>query len=240
MGNKNGTKERLAILIVGWEVTFEERFGALVEMAGGAVKAAKQCGVSRNTLYLWGKSDGKIPLNKALKLAEAAGVTLDWVATGWERRPDLPKVAPDVVPPEEALDLARVPLLGVSAAAGAGAANDTAEVEDHIYMPRAQLRALGVPPDFVHFIRVRGDSMEPTIADGAIVLIDASLQRYRGEAIYALSQDGDVRIKRLAKAVDGGFMAISDNPIYPPERLSPAELYGLRIEGRVLWTERRL
>lgn len=209
----------------------------LLSMVGGPEEASEISGASRSTLYLWAKSDGKVPLAAALKLAEAAGVTLDWVATGWDRRPDMPKIE---ISPEQTLDLARIPLLGVLAAAGAGAQNHGVQVEDHIYMSRAQLRALGVSPEAVHFIRVRGDSMEPTIADGAIVLIDAAHNRWRGDAIYALSQQGDVRVKRLSKAVDGTFMAISDNPRYPAERLSPADLDGLHIEGRVVWTEHRL
>lgn len=235
MSKSSDKRERLAFGVAGFSLSFEERFMQLLAMVGGVEEAANISGVSRSTLYLWAKSDRKVLLIAALKLAEAAGVTLDWVATGWDRRPDMPQIAA-----EDALDVVRVPLLGVSAAAGAGAANDDAEIEDHIFLARQQLRALGVAPEAVHFIRVRGDSMEPTIADGATVLIDAAHRRWRGEAIYALSQGGDVRIKRLSKGVDGAFMAISDNAHYPPERLSPAELDSLQIEGRVIWTERRL
>jgi phage repressor protein C with HTH and peptisase S24 domain len=241
MIEKASNNGRYSILDAGFQHSFEDRFQFVLERIGGVGKAAELCHVNRGTIPKWAKSDGKMPLNAALAMVEKAGVTLDWLTTGHHVRPntEIPGSALST-PPEEALDLARIPLLGVSGAAGAGAANDAAEVEDYYYMPRAQLRALGVPPKFVHFIRVRGDSMEPTIADGAIVLIDASIRRFGGEGIYALSQDGDVRIKRLAKAVEGGFRAISDNPNYPRERLTPDDLYGLRIEGRVRWTERRL
>ena len=40
-----------------------------------------------------------MPLDAALKLADAAGVTLDWVATGWDRRPGLPPGAGAPPPP---------------------------------------------------------------------------------------------------------------------------------------------
>ncbi len=82
--------------------------------------------------------------------------------------------------------------------------------------------------------------MEPTISDGAIVLIDASMRSFSGDAVYAISLDGDVRLKRLSRSLDGTILVLSDNPSYPPERLSPADAGALRVEGRVVWTERRL
>ena len=230
------------ISIEGLEApTFEARLGLLIKAAGGQNAAAELCGVNRNTLYLWAKSEGKMPLNAALKLTEAAGVSVYWLATGSDRRPGGAVFvagrnrAPD---PLETLDLARVPVLSVSAAAGAGAANDHPEIEDTILMPRAQLRAAGVAPQNAHYIKVKGDSMEPTIADGAIVLIDSQQRRFVAEAIYAISLDGDVRLKRLSRAVDGAILVLSDNPRYPPEKISAAET--LKIEGRAVWAERRL
>lgn len=95
---KKDTHVRLAFGVAGFQLTFEERFAQLAAMAGGAVKAAELCGVSRNTFYLWGKGETRMPLEAALKLAEAAGVTLDWVATGWDRRPGLPETS-NVAPP---------------------------------------------------------------------------------------------------------------------------------------------
>ena len=237
---KQDKKTYLAFSEAGYGMSFEKRFGQIVAMAGGATHAAEICGVSRNTLYSWSKSDGKMPLSAALKLAVEAHVTLDWVAVGWDRRPDLPKIEAAPVAPEEALDLAKIPVLSVAAAAGPGVANGEAMVEDHILMPRAQLRRIGVAPQNAHYIRVLGDSMEPTIADGAIVLIDARQRSFKAEAIYAISLDGDVRLKRLSRALDGAIMVLSDNPRYPAERLSATDAEALKIEGRVVWTEHRL
>lgn len=234
MSNYREGRSGVGLNVPSTKLNFEDRFLRLISMVGGADEAAAICDAGRSTLYSWAKSDGKVPLNAALKLAQAAGVSLDWVATGYDRRPDLASA------PQEDEDLIKVPRLGVTAAAGVGIRNENAEVEDYIYLTRAQLRAFGVPPDAVHFISVRGDSMEPTISDGANVLIDASRRRFRGDGVYALSIDGDVRLKRLTKTTDGSFLAISDNERYPPERLSRADLDGLQIEGRVVSTERRL
>ena len=198
MMENDDENRRIVLGVAGYALSFEERFAHLLLQIGGQSKAAEVCGVNRTTLYSWAKSEGKMPLSAALKLAEAAGVTLDWVAVGWDRRPDLPKIEAAPVEPEEALDLAKIPVLSVAAAAGPGVANGEAMVEDHILMPRAQLRRIGVAPQNAHYIRVLGDSMEPTIADGAIVLIDARQRRFKAEAIYAISLDGDVRLKRLS------------------------------------------
>lgn len=241
MMEKDITDRIFDILDVGFRHSFEDRFNFVLAVVGGVGKAAELCGVNRGTIPKWSKSDGKMPINAALTLCNAARVTLDWLATGHHVRPQAEVPGADrASSPEEALDLVRIPLLGVSAAAGAGAANDGTEVEDHIFMSRAQLRALGVSTEMVHFIRVRGDSMEPTIADGAIVLIDAARRRFRGDGIYAITVGGDVRLKRLATKADGAVLAISDNPRYPQELLSAADLEGAQIEGRVVWTEQRL
>ncbi len=165
-----------------------------------------------------------MPLSAALKLAEAAGVTLDWVAIGWDRRPDLP---PNDIPPEQALDIARILPIADQA-------------EEAFFMSRTALAPIGAPTEALRFLRAPGDSMAPTIQPGAVALVDTSRRSWIGDAIYAFSIGDQVLLRRLSKGVDGAFMLIPDNPHYPTERLTAHEVESLQIDGRVVWAEHRL
>jgi phage repressor protein C with HTH and peptisase S24 domain len=91
--------------------------------------------------------------------------------------------------------------------------------------------------------RVGGDSMEPLIGQGGLVLADLSqndFQRLREGGIYVLCWDlevGECAVKRLKWAEKGHILAIeSENPdygtLYRP--LSEASLI-----GQVIWSWRR-
>ncbi len=73
----------------GFAMTQEERVAQLVAMVGGPVKAAAIIGKTRTHVDNMRKPNAPLRLDDALALAREAGVTLDWVATGYHVRPDL-------------------------------------------------------------------------------------------------------------------------------------------------------
>jgi hypothetical protein len=91
--------------------------------------------------------------------------------------------------------------------------------------------------------RVGGDSMEPVIAEGGIVLADTSeneIQRLKEGRIYVLCwdmQEGECAVKYLNWGEKGKTVIISspDIKLYPPisRRLSEIQLV-----GRVIWSWR--
>lgn len=100
-----------------------------------------------------------------------------------------------------------------------------------------------IKPEHAQVLQAKGDSMAPTIADGALVIVDASVNHFTGSGIYVFSLGGQVRLKRLAIPSDGGLLIISDNEkLYPREDLGPAQLDDLdfRIHARVGWTDKVL
>ncbi|NTT87642.1 MULTISPECIES: XRE family transcriptional regulator [unclassified Tabrizicola] len=139
-------------------------------------------------------------------------------------------------------DFAPIPLYAVELAAGAGAANGTEEVIDHMAFRRDWLRKMDVSPSAAVIARARGDSMAPTLNDGDVVLIDRSKAEppskprdendTRPPRIYALMDDGGARIKRIALAAPGMLAILSDNPASPPE-FRPVS--SVTIIGRVVW-----
>ena len=205
---------------------FRDRFKLVLSQIGTLQKAADLTGYSSDQVAKWRDGTARAPFLPLSILAQAAGMSLDWLAGGESAAP------PASEDPEK--DVAAISVLNVLAGAGDGMTNGDIEVIDRLPFSRLLLRRIGVRPEHAHFIHARGDSMEPTIRDGAIVLVDRSVRRIRDDGIYALVVDGDVRIKRVDKGVGGLITLMSDNPRYPPETLSEAT--ELRVEGRVFWT----
>lgn len=84
-------------------------------------------------------------------------------------------------------------------------------------------------------LMVNGDSMYPTIADGATVLIDMKAISIE-DSIYAFVLDDMARVKRLRRQVSGNIEVISDNEVlYPREVITPENHTQFRLLGRVRW-----
>jgi phage repressor protein C with HTH and peptisase S24 domain len=128
--------------------------------------------------------------------------------------------------------LAEVKLYDVEGAAGAGRDLEGERIEGHIYFPEAQLQALGIQPTQVAGIKVRGDSMENTLADGDWVLVDLANRDIRQEGVFLLTVSGERRIKRVQRLAGGALYLISDNEHYQPEMITPEQMREVEILGR--------
>jgi len=146
--------------------------------------------------------------------------------------------APEVEPGP---GLRPVPRLDVDAAAGAGAFDGDERGGGHIAFDPAWLRRVARgAPDQLSIIRVAGDSMAPTLADGDDILVDRgdAAARLR-DGIYVLRIEGALVVKRLALNPAARTLSIrSDNPAYPgwPD----CDPDAVDVVGRVVWTGRRI
>jgi len=136
--------------------------------------------------------------------------------------------------------LLRVPRLDVGASAGAGALPGEEQAAGHMAFDPAWLRRVAGDPKRLSLIRVAGDSMVPTLADGDEILVDRgdAAERLR-DGIYVLRIEDALVVKRVAPHPAGRTIAIrSDNDAYPswPD-CDPASV---EIVGRVVWVGRRL
>src|SRR5262249_24086400 len=75
--------------VPGYSMSLEERVAHLVALVGGPVRAAAIIGKPRTHVDNMRKPDAPLRLDDVLALAREAGVSLDWVATGYHVRPDL-------------------------------------------------------------------------------------------------------------------------------------------------------
>lgn len=82
------------------------------------------------------------------------------------------------------------------------------------------------PAEMLTFIRGRGDSMEPTVPDGAVCLLDLSRRRIdEQDALWAVAYGELGMVKRLRAMPDGSIKIMSDNPNVAPEHATDGELY---------------
>lgn len=83
-------------------------------------------------------------------------------------------------------------------------------------------------------VRVRGDSMAPTLADGETIMIDTAVRRVDVSGIYVIEAHGDRLVKRIDRKLDNSLVIISDNKAYPPEVVPAGMLGDIRVVGRMV------
>lgn len=78
-------------------------------------------------------------------------------------------------------------------------------------------------------LQVHGDSMEPKISNGDVVIVRKQSDADDGDLVIALVNGDDAVVKRLKKYKDG-IALISSNPTYDPMYFSNKEIESLPVE----------
>ena len=109
-----------------------------------------------------------------------------------------------------------VPRIDAAASAGPGAFGSDRRARSHLSFDPAWLRRLASDASRVSMIKVRGDSMSPTLSDGDEILVDESEGAARlRDGVYVLRMDDALLVKRIALNPSGRTMSvISDNSAY--------------------------
>lgn len=153
-------------------------------------------------------------------------------------------VAPQIVP-DQSGDFAQVPLHEAELAAGDGTTNHAETVIAHLAFRRDWLKRIGVAPSAARLARVHGESMQPTLMPGDMVMIDTSRRNppvrlrsgkdRRRSTIYAIVEQGEARIKRIERPEEGQLLLLSDNPEFAPELRQGEQVKDVKIIGKVVW-----
>lgn len=217
-----------------------ERLDARTYQLGLKVaELAEQAGVPRSFVYdiLRGKS--KRPNRDTLaQIAAVLKVDVDWLLTG------AGQVEGEAPAPLEVVDeFLPIRLAAPVASMGAGAAVDDHEEDtDKTYLFRkAWIEGrMRVSPAQLRLLHVEGDSMEPTLMSGDMVLVDMTRQIPNPPGIFVLNDGMGLVAKRIEAVPNTDpqrIRILSDNPHYSPyEQL----LDMVNIVGRVRWFAREL
>lgn len=84
-------------------------------------------------------------------------------------------------------------------------------------------------------ISATGNSMEPMIRDGDLLLIDTGVQSFAQDGVYVLTISGQIMIKRIQRVLDG-LRVLSDNRVYPEMIIPTDREHELQIHGRAVYT----
>lgn len=155
-----------------------------------------------------------------------------------EERLDLPKYSLDG--DEEASDFVPITRLDVEVGAGRGRVSSVIEEIGSLQFRRDFLKSAGVSAGNAAIVNVRGESMDPTIKGGAVLLINRSDRTPRHGQIYAFSWGGDMLVKRFFKRGDG-WIASSDNPDKSeyPDIVLDGNMETI-VQGRAIWMGAKL
>nr|WP_279347133.1 S24 family peptidase [Govania unica] len=136
------------------------------------------------------------------------------------------------------LDLVLVPQIDMSYGLGATFIDEQLVKTNPVPFPRSWLELFSKSePENMFFALAEGDSMEPTIMDRDIVLVDRTQHTIRGQdRMWAIAMGPLGMIKRVRALPDGTFKIISDNPRVPPEIACESELH---VVGRVVGVVRK-
>ena len=185
--------------------------------------------VTKKTQMLY-EGDQRSPKADYLTAIASQGVDVQYVLTGNRSVPESQPLGLPVTEPGP--DLSPVKMYDIEAAAGAGRSFEGEPVKTILHFPSSELAEQGLDPAQVVGIKVRGDSMDGTLADGDWVLVDRSNRDPKQEGVFLLLVSGERRIKRVQRLAGGALFLISDNEHYQPEMIKPQDMHDVEILGR--------
>lgn len=208
-----------------------ERLKEERERIGLSQTALAQIGGVGKTTQIKYEKGASSPDSSYLSAVSDEGVDIFYVLKG-QRSGTTTAQSLGVALNEPLEDLSPVKMYDIEAAAGAGRSFEGEPIKTTLYFSSAELAEQGLDPAQVVGIKVRGDSMDGTLADGDWVLVDRSNRDPKQEGVFLLLVSGERRIKRVQRLAGGALYLISDNEHYQPEMIKPQDMHDVEILGR--------
>lgn len=194
---------------IGWNIN-----ALLLRADKTQIDLAEYLGVSKSTVSMWVNGVRVPRMARIDAMARFFGVNRSDIMEPWGE----PHSAGSVSIPVYSRVAAGLPL------------EATEDIIDREEIPEA-LAGLG---DY-YALRIKGDSMEPRILDGDVVIVRKQEDADDGQIVIALVNGNDAVCKRLRKYKDG-IALVSNNPTYEPMYFTASDTQDIpvRIIGRVV------
>ena len=212
---------------------FRRRLRLIMQQFGSVADLARAVGVSDNAIYKWVSGRGQPSMMSLVNLSKAAGVSVEWLATGRGG----PSKGKSEIHTSEPAEVVPLPHHSLRATNGRMAIQNQQIVDYVSFQSQWLQRALNIDLRNMALVEVIGDSMSPTIDEGDLVLVDLREGRFRHDGVYVLRAGTDLAVKRLQRQPDGALLIRSDNPAYESSMVKPEEV---TLLGRVVWIGGRL
>jgi phage repressor protein C with HTH and peptisase S24 domain len=204
-----------------------------------ADRLARSMGVSPSAFRKWLKGEAEPSRERLVALARTSGVSVAWLAEGEGPEPNFEASSPgrrqpNVSPSAGTFDTTQFVLLPRKSAP-AGEAE--ASLSEFLALHQDWVRSVcGVEPDNLLLETASGESMDPTIRNGNIMLVDTADRDCRSLGIYLLEVGGDRLVRRVQRKHDGSLTLISDNATYEHDTLNKESAEVTEVIGRVVWS----
>lgn len=180
-------------------------------------RLSQKMNVAQSTVAMWENGKNKPEFNTLLRLAEIFGVSVDYLTGNDEYQ--------DTSNPKKGI---KIPVLGrVAAGIPIEAIEDVLDFEEIT----PEMAAKGE-----HFaLQIKGDSMEPKISDGDVVIVRQQPDVDSGQIAIVMVNGDDATCKKYVKH-ENGISLVSLNPAYSPMfyTFSEIEKMPITILGRVV------
>ncbi len=200
----------------------------LKERWGGKKKAMGDAIDMSPSLFHAYTAEKPVGASIARRIEVAAGLPLGWMDHTHGTRDGF-----------EEIDVVSVPVFDVEASAGHGSLVESEERSKELFFRYDWITERGFQQSFLGIIRVLGNSMEPTIPDKAVILVNREDTEIKNGRIYVLRYDDMLHVKRLQRLPGNMVQVISDNAAeYPPFVVDVSSDVEFRVLGRVVWLGR--
>jgi phage repressor protein C with HTH and peptisase S24 domain len=219
--------------------TLADRLRARARQLGmNARHVAETAGVNRSFVYdiMRGRSENP-NLEKLALVADVLKVERNWLFHGLG---DVEGESPFVENPDDVY--VAIPSVAVTASMGGGnVIEDAVENGKPYHFQRAWIKeGLKADPAALRILHVEGDSMQPTLHGGDIVLVDMARKTTTPPGIFVLFDGMGLVAKRLEHIPNSDPPAVrivSDNPLYTAYERTADEI---SIVGRIRWFAREI
>ena len=197
-----------------WEIYYE-----LLQQKGVRnIDVSRATGIPPSTFSDWKKGKSKPKADKLQKIADYFGVSSEYLLTGKKQQYDTKAKSQGVW----------IPVLG-RVAAGIPI-NMVTDIIDQEQITE-EMAASGE----YFALQIHGDSMEPRMKDGDVVIVRQQDDAESGEVVIATVNGNDATCKRLKKYTEG-IMLLSTNSAYEPIVFTNQDIEELpvKILGKVV------
>ena len=218
-----------------------KRLASLVGPEQTQQEFAEFIGVPGQTLGNYLRGNREPSFDFLLRLRQKTDIDINWLLTGVAEEEEQKTYAVPGFGKEQTQAHVLLPRYDIQASAGHGAFADRQEAADHLIVSRDWLSRYVRDAGRVVVVEAHGDSMEPTIRHGDLLMVEMGVDRENvaaaGGGVFVIAVAGMIMVKRLQVMLDGDLTISSDNRAYRAETVLAAERDDkVIVHGRVFWS----
>jgi len=213
---------------MGEELTFAERLLRLIGEEKPFSWAAKN-DIAKSSIHnvlKFGRPPGP---DQLVKISRATGMSIEWLLTGKDFSPQNKETCDDTS------NILCSKLIWIPSILH----DDDPTHTEQFPLSQEVLDWLRTNSEHLAFAYQLGDSMEPTISDGDLLIVDKETKQFTADGIYLILSDGVRMAKRLQKKMAGELDVQNDNPRYSPQTISLGAAV-CEIRGKIVMVMHKL